>query len=187
MGGDNPTRAAWWILAIALILGVLLVGALLTRPARAEDRSYCVLWAREAVRLDYLHETAAITPEALEEAWLRRYLWCGNQETGQRLGLPGWKDDATQKAWAEFIAAAYRATQERADAAGTEPAGDAPEDPPADTVPAERLADEEWRRACGDIWRTFDPETGTVIRPNRRGVRVPCPLELIDGEWSLPE
>jgi len=167
----EPARAAWLILAVALILGVLLVAAIISRPARAEDSAFCLYWSREAVRLDLLSQpSVVVTPATIESAVERRFNWCGNQETGQRLALPGREEDHPTPAWSKWLAEAHAARQARVAELGTAPAD---------------VGEPGWIAACEKTWRTFDRSTGTVVRPRSGGKRVRCPLVLRDGEWVL--
>lgn len=165
----SSPRVAWLVLALCGLVLVVLLGLALV--ARAEDVGYCIYWSREATRIDYQHETAEVTAEAIERQVRARYYWCGLQETGQRLPLPGRPEEASTAEWASFLAAAFAARQAARQDLGTAP---------ADVGPP------EWVEACDAEYRTFDRSDGTVVR---RGSpeRVRCPLKLVDGEWRIPE
>lgn len=164
-------RALWWLVGILMILAVLLGAAVMSRRAVAEDIGYCLLWAREATRLDYQNAAELVPAEAIERNVVRRYHWCALQETGQRLLLPGRPEEHATAAWSAFLAEAFAARLAARQAAGTAP---------ADVGPS------EWVEACAAEYRTWDEATGTVVR---RGSpeRVRCPLKLVDGEWIIPD
>jgi hypothetical protein len=54
------------------------------------------------------------------------------------------------------------------------------------SVPAADRPASGWSEACAAEYRTWDAETGTVVRRGSPD-RVECPLVLRDGIWQLPD
>ena len=173
----------------------LLTVTLAPVSAMAAAPQYCVLWAREDVRITLLStndvDLITATPELIRRMFDRRYAWCVSQKA-DHLGLPG-GDRRLTDAWVAFMAERILGKRQ------PEPVGDAPE--PVDEDPEAEVANEaakppaaketnapiamsmsgfpvgstehlDW---CRTEYRTWDEETRTVIRQGSGGRRVPCP------------
>ena len=183
--------------AEANALVAILVTALASSSALAAAPQYCVLWAREDVRISLMSTTdidlITATPELIRRMFDRRYAWCVSQKA-EYLGLPG-GDKRLTDAWVAFMAERIIGKRQPE----PEPAGDA-----ADTVmdaPEQDVANKASKQAAGDEaaaanpmsvsgfpigspehldwcragYRTWDEATRTVIRRESGGRRVPCP------------
>ena len=106
-----------------LTRGTILAATLAPISAPAAAPQYCVLWAREDVRITLLstNDVDLITaiPELIRRMFDRRYAWCVSQKADY-LGLPG-GDRRLTDAWVAFMAERIIGKRQ------PEPVGDAPE------------------------------------------------------------
>lgn len=157
-------------------------------PAASASSPYCNLWAREVVRVEAQTGSfinmllvdgkpsftqtsdqgmAEATPELLIKRAAAHQRDCKFLIEYDTLPLP-LLPPAENEGWAAAVSTLTLSRQ------GVVPAGD-------------NIGDEGWRRACAEQWRTFDPDDGTVVRPESKGGKQRCPLVLRDGAWVLPE
>ena len=130
--------------AEATALVAILVTALASSSALAAAPQYCVLWAREAIRISLISTTdidlITATPELIRRMFDRRYAWCISQKA-EYLGLPG-GDKRLTDAWVAFMAERIIGKRQPE----PEPAGDA-----SDTVvdaPEREVANEASKQAA---------------------------------------
>lgn len=159
----------------ALIMVVLIVIA--ADKARADDFR-CALFAREQVRVDLGLDvdSSTLTRDAIRTRVRTLFNVCmvlapsfSMLEGGAAMREEAWLDDMERILLARSAEEAARIAK-----LGTVPATDRPAGP------------EGWAEACDRMWRSFNPEDGTVVRPRSKGGKQRCPLILKDGEWVLP-
>ena len=148
------------------ILMALAALATLTTPALTETPSpgvaYCALYAREAARIDIMHTapvSASVTDAYIEALAVKLFEECVSVVPAL-LPLP--EEHRNLGSWVKDM---QRLLISRS---GIEPAGDAPVG-----------VDDSWRASCAAEYRTWDPDTETVVRagsPER--VRCPCGEEV---------
>jgi hypothetical protein len=171
-------------LVIAIIISSLItffVVMLLIRPAKSQEQlseidenlaAYCSLYSREVVFIRVMHPTTHLTADTdyILDMAKREYGECLSV-LPTLLPLPG--EFGSLKSWLADIRDLVILR------AGTKPANDPPE-----PVSTKLVDDVKWRNACANEYRTWDEETGTVIR-NGNPDRVRCPLVLENGEWVI--
>lgn len=144
------------------------IGFVLTQcVAKADD--YCSLWAREQTMIDITSATDFTTltssqPQILKDK-AKNLLLC--QAMDMKPLLEG---DNSDEAWSLRV---YRLlivqAEAYATAQGTEPADEKP-------------GDEAWREQCRAEYRTWDEDTGTVVRRgSHERVRCPCGGDVACG------
>jgi hypothetical protein len=155
----------WFDYLLAAAMGTILA-VLAARAVKAETPSpgvaYCSLYARESTRVDLMH-TIPVKPENVSDEYIKALAVQVFKECvsvlpallplpEQHRGLDTWISDMR-----------YLLVQR----AGTVPATAAIPD------------DDLWRQQCEAQYRTWDPDTGTVVRagsPDR--VKCPCGGEV---------
>lgn len=181
--------------SLAAALGLISV---VPCAAIAAAPQYCVLWAREDVRITLLSsndvDLITATPELIRRMFDRRYAWCVAQDA-KYLGLPG-GDRRLTDAWVAFMAERILGKRPLPESAGdasepvesprvpeAEATNDDSESPTAKGAEASiamsmsgfPIGSEEHLDWCRAEYRTWDEETRTVIRQGSEGRRVPCP------------
>lgn len=160
---------------LLIAIGIALFVLIRCTEVHAADQSYCALWARERVRIELMStediDTRLADVDRIQDMAMRSYHHCLLQET-EYLKLP--QVPATFSAvWAENMRALIidRAGTTIATTPLTTDGQPLTSGSPRGGTGAGSPA---WRAACEKEYRTWDPETGTVIR---RGSpkRVPCP------------
>jgi hypothetical protein len=140
-----------WTLALGF-------GALNSCDAKAADQTYCALYAREQARIDIMH-TLPITPKEAGSGYPVALAVQIFKECISILpaSLPLTPAHRNLDSWAEDMEIMIQA---RLTQVGGSPAPEA-EAP-------------DYSAQCAAEYRTWDPETGTVIRKGSHE-RVPCP------------
>lgn len=160
---DPPDRRYEFFLFVLVCCAIWLVGIIFAIKAWGADQYLCNLYAKEVTRvnlqcakdIDLITADDKLIAMMLEKA----YYHCLLLETD----TPPIPDCPARKADA-FIAFMSRNVLGRQ---GTVPAM-------ADPTPARSENTPEWRDACEAHYRTWDAETGTVVRRGNPD-RVPCP------------
>lgn len=163
---DSPEpepNLALWLIGMVAVGAILLLLAALMSFARAEEPvtpsvAYCALYSREAVRIDLMH-TIPVSPGDVTDSYIEALAVRVFQDCVSILPtlLPLPEAHRNLDSW--IIDMRYLIMQR----VGTAPAT------------AEPIAgDEEWRRQCAATYRTWDEETGTVIRRGSHE-RTECP------------
>jgi hypothetical protein len=161
---DKPADIGLWATVFVIVGAIVLLFVVLLNTARAETPSpgvaFCSLWARESARIDLMHSLpvnpATVTDEYITALAVKLFKECVSVVPAL-LPLP--PEHRSLQAWAEDMRALLISR------AGTEPA---------------MSGDAEWRAQCAATYRTWDEETGTVIRAgNPARVRCPCGEEVV--------
>jgi hypothetical protein len=162
---EKPTDVGLWVVFMVVVASLILMFTILLRPARSETvqaspvhLAYCSLFARESVRIDIMHSRPigpTVTDEYIEGLAVEVFKQCMSV-LPTLLPLPeAHRDLGTWVADMKTLLVSR---------AGTEPA---------------MAGDAEWRDACARTYRTWEEETGTVIRAgNPARVRCPCGQEV---------
>lgn len=162
----------WFDYTAGFIAG-LVTGIMVMTPAKSEELSeiplpnaaYCALYAREAVRIDIMHTLPVSRDEANSQypRELARKVFAQCLTVVPAL-LPLPEEHRQLDTWAADMATMIEA---RLMTLGAAPATDAPA--------VEETSDEEaWRFQCRAEYRSWDEETGTVVRRGS-SERVKCP------------
>ena len=162
----GPADIGLWAIILVLIGAVVLFFVVMLSHARAETPSpgvaYCSLYARESTRVDLMH-TIPVKPENVSDEYIKALAVQVFKECVSvlptLLPLPELHRDLDT--WISDMR--YLLVQR----AGTVPATAAIPD------------DDLWRQQCEAQYRTWDPDTGTVVRagsPDR--VKCPCGGEV---------
>lgn len=135
--------------------------------------AYCHLWSREMTRIEIQHPTRSITADT------DVILGIAKQHYGECLAVlptlvPLPEELGSLREWLADMRDLLILR------AGTEPATD-------DPTPSEKPSsgDEAWREACALNYRTWDPDSETVVRRGS-SKRVRCPMVQENGEWVVP-
>lgn len=146
-----------------MIKSAIVSSLLLTAPAWADEVSpgvaYCALYAREAVRIDLIH-TIPVKPEDVNDAYITHLAVQVFKDCVSVLPtlLPLPEAHRNLDTWVGDMR--YLIMQR----VGTAPATAEP-----------IAADEAWRQQCAATYRSWDEETGTVVRRgSHERVRCPC-------------
>jgi hypothetical protein len=148
---------------MAVLLGVIILLALLLESeAQASDASlaFCSLYARESARIELMHaipvSPQTITDDYIEALAVKTFKECLSV-LPTLLPLPEAHRNLTT-----WVADMKTLLVSRA---GTEPA---------------MAGDAEWREACARTYRTWNEDTGMVIRKGSpEPVRCPCGTEVV--------
>jgi len=148
-------------------IAILALGGANSPPARASDAgvAYCAVFAREAVRIDLMH-TIPVSPQDVSNDYIEALAVQVFKQCVSVLPtlLPLPEKHRNLGSW---IGDMRYMLEQRIEGAGTAPAADRPQ--------ASIASDEAWRQQCAATYRSWDEETGTVVRRgSHERVRCPC-------------
>jgi hypothetical protein len=165
-GQAKPADIGLWATVFVVVGAIVILFVVLINTARSETvqaspvhLAYCSLFARESVRIDIMHSRPigpTVTDEYIEGLAVEVFKQCMSV-LPTLLPLP--EAHRNLGTWVEDMRTLLISR------AGTEPA---------------MSGDAEWREACSRTYRTWNEETGTVIRRgNPDPVRCPCGKDVV--------
>lgn len=165
---DKPADIGLWAIFAIVVGAIVLLFIVLVNTSEAEElseisirnASYCALYSREMVFIDALHGEPITADTDYILARAKAHYGDCLAVLPTLLPLPA--ETGSLKAWlADMRDLLVLTGSKRVADVGTEPATASP-------------SDAEWRAQCRAKYRTWDEETGTVIRAGNP-VRQKCP------------